>query len=154
MAARRPPRRHDLGTRSRRHVPVRIGGRARIEMGNTGRNAEEVQNDAKDTALVLRSGALPARLNFLEERVIGPALGADAIRAGSYSLLGGIVMVFLFMGIYYRTSGCREGGPPRAMCDPDDDRGPTAAAAPTGPGPITVVASCGAVSTVVGSAAR
>jgi protein-export membrane protein SecD len=81
------------------------GGRAQIEMGTTGRNIEEVQNDAKDTALVLRSGALPARLEFLEERVVGPSLGADAIRAGTYSLMGGIFCVFLFMGTYYRRSG-------------------------------------------------
>ncbi len=81
------------------------GGRAMIEMGGSGRSPQEVQNDAKDTSLVLRSGALPARLEFLEERVIGPSLGADAIRAGMYSLAGGLLLVFLFMGIYYRTSG-------------------------------------------------
>jgi preprotein translocase subunit SecD len=81
------------------------GGRARIEMGGGDRSPEQINTDAKDTALVLRSGALPARLLFLEERVIGPALGADAVRSGTLSLLGGVCLVFLFMGLYYRTSG-------------------------------------------------
>lgn len=81
------------------------GGRAMIEMGGTGRSQDEIQKDAKDTSLVLRSGALPARLQFLEERVIGPSLGADAIRRGSLSLLAGIALVFVFLAIYYRSSG-------------------------------------------------
>lgn len=81
------------------------GGRARIEMGSVGRPADEVAKDAKDTALVLRSGALPARLLFLEERVIGPSLGKEAIRSGSLSLIGGLVLVFLFLLLYYRGSG-------------------------------------------------
>ncbi len=81
------------------------GGRAMIEMSSQGRSDAEVLNDAKDTSLVLRSGALPARLEFLEERVVGPSLGADAIKAGTYSLIAGLTLVFLFMGIYYKTSG-------------------------------------------------
>lgn len=81
------------------------GGRAMIEMGSTGRAQNDVQNDARDTALVLRSGALPARLMFLEDRVVGPSLGADAIRAGTTSLAAGLALVFLFMAIYYRMSG-------------------------------------------------
>jgi preprotein translocase subunit SecD len=81
------------------------GGRAMIEMGNSGKNDQDVLDDAKDTALVLRSGALPARLEFLEERVVGPSLGGDAIRAGTISLVVGLLLVFLFMGFYYRASG-------------------------------------------------
>lgn len=81
------------------------GGRARIEMGGVGRSQQEIQNDAKDTALVLRSGALPARLLFLEERVIGPSLGAEAIRTGLLSFAGGVVMVFGFLFFYYKVSG-------------------------------------------------
>jgi len=81
------------------------GGRARIEMGSSGRPADEVLKDAKDTSLVLRSGALPAKLQFLEERVVGPSLGADAIRAGTLSLAAGLAFVFVFILIYYRTSG-------------------------------------------------
>ena len=81
------------------------GGSARIEMGSSGRSPDEILKEAKDTSLVLRSGALPARLQFLEERVIGPSLGLDAIRSGSISLATGLLVVFLFMLLYYRTSG-------------------------------------------------
>ncbi len=81
------------------------GGRAMIEMGGSGRGSQELLNDAKDTSLVLRSGALPARLIFLEERVIGPSLGADAIKAGVNSFIAGLAVVFLFMAAYYRFSG-------------------------------------------------
>ncbi len=81
------------------------GGRAVIKMGTRGRAIADVQNDAKDTSLVLRSGALPARLIFLEERVIGPSLGADAIRAGVRSFGGGLLAVFILLFIYYRLSG-------------------------------------------------
>ena len=63
-----------------------------IEMSSQGRSDAEVLNDAKDTSLVLRSGALPARLEFLEERVVGPSLGADAIKTGTYSLV--LILVF------------------------------------------------------------
>lgn len=81
------------------------GGRAMIEMGSMGRSQADILNDAKDTALVLRSGALPARLEFLEERDIGPSLGADAIRRGSESLAFGLIFVFVFMMVYYKGSG-------------------------------------------------
>ncbi|MEQ1898903.1 MAG: protein translocase subunit SecD [Vicinamibacterales bacterium] len=62
---------------------------------------EEVQN----LALVLRSGALPASLTYLEERVIGPSLGADSIRSGVLASLAGLVLIVAFMLVYYRLSG-------------------------------------------------
>jgi preprotein translocase subunit SecD len=62
---------------------------------------EEVQN----LSLILRSGALPAKLDYLEERTIGPTLGADSIRAGVLSSLAGLVLIILFMLWYYRLSG-------------------------------------------------
>ena len=96
----------DNNVHSAPRIKTKIGGgRAMIEMGSQGRSDADVLNDAKDTSLVLRSGALPARLEFLEERVVGPSLGADAIKAGTYSLIAGLALVFLFMGIYYKTSG-------------------------------------------------
>lgn len=96
----------DNNVHSAPRIKTKIGGgRAMIEMGSHGRSDADVLNDAKDTSLVLRSGALPARLEFLEERVVGPSLGADAIKAGTYSLIAGLALVFLFMGIYYKTSG-------------------------------------------------
>ncbi len=81
------------------------GGRARIELGGSGRSLQEIQNDAKDTALVLRSGALPAKLLFLEEKNIGPSLGAEAIRTGMISMAIGLVVVIIFMIFYYKLSG-------------------------------------------------
>jgi preprotein translocase subunit SecD len=61
--------------------------------------------EAQDLSLVLRSGALPANLTYLEERTVGPSLGADSIRAGVYSSVGGLLAVIIFMFIYYRLSG-------------------------------------------------
>ncbi|HZH90777.1 MAG TPA: protein translocase subunit SecD [Pyrinomonadaceae bacterium] len=63
------------------------------------------EQSAKDLALTLRSGALPAPLVYLEERTVGPSLGADSIRAGVTAALGGLVLVVLFMVFYYRGSG-------------------------------------------------
>jgi preprotein translocase subunit SecD len=61
--------------------------------------------EASDLALVLRSGALPASLTQLEERQVGPTLGADSIRAGVMASLIGLGLVTAFMLIYYRLSG-------------------------------------------------
>jgi preprotein translocase subunit SecD len=74
------------------------GGQARI----TGNFTLE---EAKDLAIVLRAGALPAPVNILEERTVGPSLGADSIRKGLISMcIGGILVVF-FMIVYYKGSG-------------------------------------------------
>jgi preprotein translocase subunit SecD len=61
--------------------------------------------EAEDLALVLRSGALPARVVYLEERTVGPSLGADSIRAGLITSVAGLLAVALFMLFYYRLSG-------------------------------------------------
>lgn len=96
----------DNNVHSAPRIKTRIGGgRAQIDMGGSGKSSEDLYKEAKDTALVLRSGALPARLEFLEERSIGPSLGADAIRQGTLSLIVGIIVIFVFMVIYYRLSG-------------------------------------------------
>lgn len=63
------------------------------------------QSRAEDLALTLRSGALPAPIEYLEERTVGPSLGADSIRAGVRASLYGLAFVVLFMLIYYRGSG-------------------------------------------------
>ncbi len=63
------------------------------------------QQEAQDLALVLRSGALPASLTYLEERVIGPSLGADSIRSGVIASLVGLTLIVMFMAGYYRLSG-------------------------------------------------
>ena len=56
---------------------------------------------ATDLAVLLRAGALPAPLTVVEERSVGPELGADAIRAGAYSLIAGFLLVIGFMGTFY-----------------------------------------------------
>jgi preprotein translocase subunit SecD len=61
--------------------------------------------EVADLALVLRSGALPATLTYLEERTVGPTLGAESIRAGVSAAIGGLVFVMLFMLFYYRLAG-------------------------------------------------
>jgi len=60
---------------------------------------------ADDLALTLRSGALPAKIEYQEERTVGPSLGADSIRSGVEASLGGLALVVLFMLFYYRGSG-------------------------------------------------
>jgi preprotein translocase subunit SecD len=63
------------------------------------------QQEAQDLSLMLRSGALPARMDYLEERTVGPSLGADSIRAGVTASLGGLTVVVLFILFYYRLAG-------------------------------------------------
>jgi preprotein translocase subunit SecD len=63
------------------------------------------KQSADDLALTLRSGALPASIEYLEERTVGPSLGADSIRAGVQASLVGLALVVLFMLVYYRGSG-------------------------------------------------
>ena len=60
---------------------------------------------AKDLSMILRSGALPAGIQYLEERTVGPSLGADSIRHGVTAAIVGLLAVLVFMLIYYRGSG-------------------------------------------------
>ena len=62
-------------------------------------------NEAKDIAIILRAGALPAPVNIIEERTVGPSLGADSIAKGQKSILIGLTVVFIFMLGYYKYSG-------------------------------------------------
>ncbi len=79
-------------------IDGRITSDGRISGGFT-------QERAGDLALMLRSGALPASMTYLEERVIGPTLGADSIRSGVSAALAGLVLVVVFMLVYYKLSG-------------------------------------------------
>jgi preprotein translocase subunit SecD len=63
------------------------------------------KQSAEDLALTLRSGALPAPIEYLEERTVGPSLGQDSIRAGVRASLVGLALVVVFMLFYYRGSG-------------------------------------------------
>jgi preprotein translocase subunit SecD len=79
-------------------VRSRIDDSGRIEGNFT-------QQQAEDLGLVLRSGALPAKVRYLEERTVGPSLGADSIRQGLIASIVGLGFVVLFMLFYYRFSG-------------------------------------------------
>ena len=63
------------------------------------------EQEANDLGLVLRSGALPASIKYLEERTVGPSLGADSIRHGVQASIISLLVVMIFMVVYYRSSG-------------------------------------------------
>ncbi len=63
------------------------------------------QEEVNNLALILRSGSLPATLTYLEERTIGPSLGADSIRSGVIASTVGLVLIIVFMLVYYKASG-------------------------------------------------
>lgn len=77
----------------------RIGASGQIELGNS------PIEEARDLALVLRAGALSAPLAIMEERVVGPSLGADSIQAGMIAGIVGLVLVVVIMLGYYRMAG-------------------------------------------------
>lgn len=78
---------------------------SKIPNGNSVINGIESVEEAKDLEIVLKAGALPAPVRIIEERVVGPSLGADYIRAGMLSLVWGFVAVSVFMLLYYRMAG-------------------------------------------------
>jgi preprotein translocase subunit SecD len=80
-------------------IESQIGDRGQIEMRNS------TIEEARDLALVLRAGALPVPIKIVEERAIGPSLGADSIQKGQIAGLVGIGMLVLIMIAYYRVSG-------------------------------------------------
>ena len=61
--------------------------------------------EARDLAIVLRAGALPAPVQILEERTVGPSLGRDSVRQGIFSFIFGSILVLIFMVAYYRGAG-------------------------------------------------
>ncbi len=63
------------------------------------------KQSAEDLALTLRSGALPAPVEYMEERTVGPSLGADSIRSGVRASVVGLILVVAFMLFYYRGAG-------------------------------------------------
>ena len=63
------------------------------------------QEEVANLSLILRSGSLPATLTYLQERTIGPSLGADSIRSGVIASTAGLIMIMVFMLIYYKMSG-------------------------------------------------
>ena len=81
------------------NINERIGGGA----GQISGNYSVVE--AKDLAIALRSGALLAPIYMMEKRSVGPSLGADSIKASMIALIGGFVLVIVFMIVYYRMAG-------------------------------------------------
>jgi preprotein translocase subunit SecD len=63
------------------------------------------EQEVKDQSMVLRSGALPASIKYLEEQTVGPSLGRDSIRSGVMATVIGMVAVLIFMLVYYRGAG-------------------------------------------------
>ena len=68
-------------------------------------NGRFTEQEAKDLAMILRSGALPAGIKYLEERTVGPSLGSDSIRAGVTAAVIGMLAVLIFMLVYYHAAG-------------------------------------------------
>jgi preprotein translocase subunit SecD len=63
------------------------------------------EDQANDEALIIRAGALPASIKYLEERTVGPSLGADSIRHGFQASITSLIVVLIFMVVYYRSAG-------------------------------------------------
>jgi preprotein translocase subunit SecD len=63
------------------------------------------EQQSKDLAMILRSGALPAGIKYLQESTVGPSLGADSIRQGVRAAIYGMLAVMIFMFVYYRFAG-------------------------------------------------
>jgi preprotein translocase subunit SecD len=68
-------------------------------------NGRFTSQETQDLSMTLRSGALPAGIKYLEERTVGPSLGADSIRSGVQAAIYGMLAVLIFMLIYYRWAG-------------------------------------------------
>jgi preprotein translocase subunit SecD len=77
----------------------------RISGGQAQITGNFTMDEARDLAIVLRAGALPAPVNIIEERTVGPSLGSDSIRQGIMATIIGLLLVVIFMIIYYRLSG-------------------------------------------------
>ncbi|MCY4606075.1 MAG: protein translocase subunit SecD, partial [Gemmatimonadetes bacterium] len=63
------------------------------------------QEEAKDLAIVLRAGALPAEVEIIEDRTVGPSLGRDSIEQGKTAAIYSMVLIVIFMVLYYRAAG-------------------------------------------------
>ncbi len=77
----------------------------RISGGNAQITGSFTMDEARDLAIVLRAGALPAPVRILEQRTVGPSLGQDSIDKGILSIIVGSILIVLFMIMYYNLSG-------------------------------------------------
>lgn len=110
----------DAGRRFGRFTEANIGNRLAVVLDNQIRSVATIQNriedsgritglsseqEASDLALVLRAGSLPAGIVYLEERTVGPSLGADSIHEGIVAGVAGMLAVVFVMLVYYKRSG-------------------------------------------------
>jgi len=110
----------DGARRFGRFTEANVGNRLAVVLDNQIRSVATIQNriddsgritnlgneqEASDLALVLRAGSLPAGIVYLEERTVGPSLGADSINQGVVAGLVGLTLVVLVMVVYYKKSG-------------------------------------------------
>jgi protein-export membrane protein SecD len=78
---------------------------SRIPNGEARITGQFTIEEVQDLVIVLNAGSLPAPVNIIEERTVGPTLGSDSINAGILAAIIGMAVVFLFMLIYYQLSG-------------------------------------------------
>ncbi len=110
----------DAARRFGRYTEANIGNRLAIVLDGQVRSAPVIQSriddsgritgaaneiEAADLAVILKAGSLPAGIVYLEERTVGPSLGADSIRQGFISGMAGVAAVVLIMLFYYRKAG-------------------------------------------------
>jgi len=110
----------DGARRFERFTEANIGNRLAVVLDNQIRSVATIQarisdqgritnvgteQEASDLALVLRSGSLPAGIVYIEERSVGPSLGADSIREGIMAGLAGLLAVIVAMLVYYKRAG-------------------------------------------------
>ena len=85
---------------------IRSVATIRSQIGASGQiEGNFTQQEAEDLSLLLRSGALPASMTYIEERTIGPYLGWDSIRLGIIAAIAGLLLVLTFMLFYYKKAG-------------------------------------------------
>ena len=77
----------------------------RIREGRSIITGSGTQEEARDLAIVLRAGALPAEVNIIEDRTVGPSLGRDSIEQGKTAALYSLILISIFMIAYYRAAG-------------------------------------------------
>jgi preprotein translocase subunit SecD len=110
----------EAGDRFYDYTSANVGKSMAVVMGNTVREVARIDSGIHDSGYIkggfsqdevqllsklLRTGALPASLNFLEDRTVGASLGADSIHEGVVAAIVGVLVVWIFMLIYYRGSG-------------------------------------------------
>ena len=96
----------DRVVKSAPNIKDRIaGGSAVIQMGGAGTGRDQSIKDAQMIATALRAGALPARLEQLEERRVGPTLGSDSIKKAQMGAYVGAILIFIFLMVYYKAMG-------------------------------------------------